>query len=146
MQPEEEKDKYKDRRLTYLEMPNRFRQMANDVNTQTRVSQRVCEALARHLAKQRPKTPEEFERVSYLKEFVQKTAEHNERVINLLKYMHGLLKQVAEDSDILVDGASTIELLRDRSDHIEALMDQTTLIEQLKYERNKRRQNTGNPK
>lgn len=119
--------------------------MANDVDTQTKVSQRVCEALAKHLAKQRPKTPEEFERVEYLKEFVLKTGEHNARVMRLLAYTHVLLKQVAEDSKILVEGASTIELLKDQSDHIEALMAQTTMIEQLKHERNKRRQNTRNP-
>jgi hypothetical protein len=102
----------KDSRLKYIEMVNQFRDRANTVDFQCKASQRICERLAKTLTKERPKTPLEFERHEYLKDFILKTSANNEATLELLNWMNGFLQDIATDAKVLIDGA----ILRDKLD------------------------------
>jgi len=121
--------------LKYLDMPKSFQTRANDIDIATKVSMRKCEALAKHLAKSRPKTPDEFERVEYLKETIVATAAHNEAVDAFLKYAADLLKEVAEDAKALCDGADLRNKLLDQSDTILAQIEESREIMRIQKER-----------
>lgn len=132
-----DKDNGKDLRLKYVELPAAFRTQANDIDTQAKISQRTCEALAKHLAKSRPKTPEEFERVEFLKDFLLKTGKHNEMVMGFLKYMHGFLSEVLEDAHVLIDGAVLRDKLKDQGDTILLQIEESRTIMKIQRDREK---------
>lgn len=132
---DEDKDRYKDKMLKYLDMPKSFQTRANDIDIATKVSMRKCEVLAKHLAKSRPKTPEEFERVEYLKETIVATAAHNEAVEAFLRYTGELLKEVAEDAKALCDGADLRNKLLDQGDTILRMIDENKEIMQIQAKR-----------
>lgn len=137
----------KDSRLKYVDMGKTFANHAGAIARQTKISQATCERLASHLSKQKPRTPEEFERVEYLKNFVLETSTLNEMTITLIDYIHGLLSDIATDSEVLIEGAilrdklhyqsETLELMiQDRDKHVQHIYDKK--IEEL-------RQNKANP-
>lgn len=115
-------DEQKDSQLKYLEMPTAFRGRATEIDILCKQSQRTCVMLAKHLAKERPKTPLEFERHEYLKDFVGKTADTNEKVLQLITHIHELLQGIATDAEALTEGAKLRDQLRDQSDAIVTLM------------------------
>lgn len=111
----------KDSRQKYLDISTAFNSRATEVDLFCKQSQRVCEMLAKYLAKEKPKTALEFERVEYLKDFVMKTAKNNEATLQLLVYMKGFLADILEDSKVLIDGAILRDKLQFQSDTIELM-------------------------
>jgi len=113
-----DKDQGKDRRLKYVELPAAFRNQANEIDTKAKISQRRMEAMAKTLAKARPKTPDEFERVEALKEMIVAQAAHNEAVAGFLQYTNGFLSEVMADARAYIDGAELLDKMKDQSDTI----------------------------
>lgn len=124
-------EEQKDGRLKYLEIPESYKSKAMDVNLWVKQSQRTCEMLAKHLAKQKPKTSEEFERVEFLKEFVLKTSQSNEKVLALLDFITGFLNEVMADGYIYQSGAVIMEQMAMQSDYIADLNKQTSNLKEL---------------
>lgn len=114
---------FPDARLKYIEMPNQFKGRANEISLTCKQHLRTCEALAKRLAFEKPKTKQEFEKVEYYKDFVIKTSQLNDQVLGLLDYVHGLLNAIAKDSALL-DEAKTKDTLRLQSETIELLYQQ----------------------
>lgn len=114
-------DEFKDRRLKYVEMPQVFQRKAGEIGITSKQHLRACERLADHLSKQKPKTPQDFERVEWMKDFVVKSSELNERTIDLLDYLRDMLQEVANDALSLAEGAKIRDVVRDQSDAIEML-------------------------
>lgn len=124
-------NEFKDARLKYVEMPKEFHNRANDINLTCKQQFRVCQQLAVRLAKERPKTPQEFEKNEYLKDFVIKTSQLNEQVLGLLSYTQDLLNAIAADSSV-VELALQNDTLRLQSETIEILTQQREdLIQQV---------------
>lgn len=120
-----------DSRLKYIELPNQFRGRANDIALTCKQQFRVCEQLAVRLAKEKPRTPQEFEKNEYLKDFVIKTSQLNEQVIGLLDYVQDLLNSIAADSSVVAD-AKMKDTLMFQSQTIEILTHQReTLVKDL---------------
>lgn len=109
----------KDSRLKYVEVPVVFKQKASFVDIHCKTSQKVCERLARSLAKAKPKTPDEFERVEFMKDFVLKTAANNEATIELLQYLKGLLEDILIDHKHFIEGAILRDKLKFQGDTLE---------------------------
>ena len=130
--------------LKYLELPTVFRTRANDIDIEAKRLLRTCDAMAKNLARARPKTPEEFERVEYLKKLIVEMAVHSEAVGGILTFLDGFLQDVMLDAKALCDGADLRNKLLDQSDTILILMEETKTIRSIQDERNKRKQNTGN--
>src|SRR5690606_4466967 len=89
----------------YLELPKEFQRRAGEIDLTAKQHARVIERLAKHLARQKPKTPEEFERVEYLKDFAIKSATMNDQVIDLLAYLRDRLNEIYNDYEAFRDGA-----------------------------------------
>jgi hypothetical protein len=119
-----ELDSDKDSRLKYVEMGTVFKDRASAVDLNCKLSQKSCERFALYLAKQKPKTPEQFEKVELLKDFVLKTSQANEEMMLLIDYMKGLIEDIATDSKVLIDGAVLRDKLKFQSDTIEILINQ----------------------
>lgn len=113
----------KDNRLKYLELPDAYKSQASEISLWVKQSQRSCEKLATHLSKEKAKSGIEFERSEYLKDFVLKTSESNEKVLKLLDYLTGFLTEVMEDSKVLIEGAVIRDRLQMQSDSIEVLFE-----------------------
>jgi hypothetical protein len=113
-------DEFPDARLKYIEMPNQFKGRANEIALTCKQQLRTCEALAKRLAMERPKTKPEFDKVEYYKDFVIKTSQLNDQVLGLLDYVQSLLSEIAADSTLL-DDAKTKDTLRLQSETIELL-------------------------
>ena len=118
MQPE-----FKDNRLKYLEMPRQFKDRANDITLTCKQHLRICEQLAVRLAKEKPKTAQEFEKNEYLKNFVIKSSRLNEEVLGVLDYTLALLNEIANDYKILQQ-AQIKDTLRLQSETVEILIQQ----------------------
>jgi hypothetical protein len=130
-------DEAMDSRLKYLEMPDQFKGRANDISLTCKQHLRACEQLAVRLAKERPKNPQEFERLEYYKDFVIKTSQLNEQVLGLLDYCHELLNQIANDYRT-VGEAKMKDILRFQSDTIEILTNQRDQLVKDLYDERKR--------
>lgn len=102
----------KDRRFKYIEMPREFQGRASTVDFHCKQSQAICEKLASFVARQKAKTPDDFEKLEYFSEFIVKTAKNNEETLSLLNYMRGFLQDIADDAKVLTEGA----ILRDKLD------------------------------
>jgi len=125
-------DNFTDRRLKYVDITGIFYNKANDVSIACRQSQRQCENMAKQLATRKAKTPEEFERIESLKEFVLKTTSANEKMLSLLDYVTGLLVEISEDSKVLIEGAIIRDRLKDQEDTVIMLTQQReSLITQM---------------
>jgi hypothetical protein len=139
----------KDSRQKYVDISIAFNNRATELDLFCKQSQRICERVAKRLATERPKTPLEFERQEYLKEFVLKTSQTNERTIELLGYVKGFLEDILEDSKVLIDGAILRDKLKFQSATIEILMNQSDVEMQRIYTEKKNEilsGNTANPK
>lgn len=113
----------KDSRQKYLDISIAFNNRATEIDLFCKQSQRVCEMLANHLAKEKPKTAKEFERVEYLKDFVLKTSKNNEATLSMLLYIKGFLIDILDDSKVLMEGAILRDKLKFQSDTIEILQE-----------------------
>lgn len=111
-----------DKRQKYLDITQAFNARATEVDLFCKQSQRTCEILAKKLASKKCKTPEEFEANEHWKDFVLKTCKNNEATIDLLKYMHGFLLDIVEDSKVLMAGAVLRDKLQFQSDTIEVMI------------------------
>lgn len=108
----------KDSRQKYLDISTAFNNRATELDLFCKQSQRVCELLAKKLASERPKTAHEFEKLEYLKEFVLKTSQSNERTIEFLLYVKGFIEDILDDSKVLIEGAILRDKLKFQSDTI----------------------------
>lgn len=106
----------------YLELPHEFQRRAGEIDITSKQHLRIIERLAKHLAKQKPKTPEDFERVEYLKDFCVKGAQLNEQTVGLLGYLRDRLNELYADYRAFSDGAKLNSIIRDQSEKIRALM------------------------
>lgn len=106
----------------YLELPQFFQQKAGEIDVLCKQHLRVCERLAAHVAKQKPKTPQEFERVEYLKDFVVKSAELNDRTSEILGYVKERIQDVCSDVTAIKEGAQLKAIIRDQGEKIEKLI------------------------
>lgn len=122
----------KDRKLKYVEMPGVFYGKASDIKIACKQQILACERLAKHLVKKQAKNGKEFEQDEWLKDFVLKTAELNDKTLELLDYIHSLLKDVSNDAQVLIKGSEIRDQLRDQSDTITTLIaTRETLINNL---------------
>lgn len=110
---------WKDRRLKYVELPRTFHARANEIDITSKQHLRHCHKLAQQLAGRKAKTSEEFERIEAFKEFVIKSADLNEKTIELLAYVQSVLQEIADDVQPLCQDSFIHDRLRDQS---EALM------------------------
>jgi hypothetical protein len=111
----------KDSRQKYLDISEAFNNRATEIELFCKQSQRICELLANRLSTKKVKTPVEFENNEYWKDFIMKTAQNNERTIELMNYMRGFLTDILEDSKVLMDGAILRDKLKFQSDSIELI-------------------------
>lgn len=117
-----------DNRLKYLELFRQFEYLANDVKVSCKVSQRSCEKLATQVAATKAKTPEQFEKVESLKEFILTTSSSNDKMISALNTIHGYLVQIASDCNDLLEVANLKNKLEMQSETIQILMEQNEKI------------------
>ena len=130
-------DEEKDSRLKYVEMPREFNHKANEITIACRQMLRSGEQIAKELSRAKVNTGPEFERNEALKDFVLKSAQSTEKMLDLLTYMTGFLNDIAADAKVLIDGAILRDKLKDQSLKIENLMDhRDTLVKDL-YDRRK---------
>lgn len=106
----------------YLELPQVFQQKAGEINVTCKQHLRICERLAAHVAKQRPKTPKDFEWVEYLKDFVLKSVELSEKTIQMIDYIRTTVQAVCDDATALKEGARLNAVIRDQGEKIETLI------------------------
>lgn len=136
----------KDSRLKYVEMGTVFKDRASAVDLNCKLSQKSCERFALYLAKQKPKTPEQFEKVELLKDFVLKTSKANEEMMLLIDYMKGLIEDIATDSKVLIEGAILRDKLKFQSDTIQRITEQRNeaIAEIFDHYQDELRKNTAN--
>ncbi len=134
--------------IKYVDVCRVFRDRASAIDIYCKTSQRTCAQLAKRLANDKPKTPNEFEKHEFLKDFVVKTSQNNEAVLELLAYMKGFIEDILQDSRVLVEGAvirdelnfanETIMLLtQQRNDAIQEILEFTL---DAKYDKRRRDQ------
>lgn len=123
-----------DKRLKYLDMPREFKARAQDVELSCKMSQRMCEEIAKRLARTKPKTADEFERVEKWKELVMTTSQANEKMMSMLDFTHKFLQEIASDAKELIDGAELRNKLEIQSETIEILMSQTATMRKVRDE------------
>lgn len=116
-------NEFKDARLKYVDMPKQFENRANEISLTCKQHLRTCEQLAVRLSREKPKNPQEFEKLEFYKDFVIKSSQLNDQVLGLLDYVHGLLNAIAKDYTLL-DEAKTKDTLRLQSETIELLYQQ----------------------
>lgn len=126
-------DEAKDSRLKFIELPRQFRGRANEVNLNCKQHLRVCEQLAVRLAREKPKTQQEFEKNEYLKDFVIKSSQLNENILNLLDYVQGVLNEIAGDSEAVAT-ALTKDTIRLQAETVEILINQREELVKNLYE------------
>lgn len=126
-------DEAKDSRMKYYDMPIEFHGRANHIALTCKQHMRTCEALARRLATENPKSKNEFEKVEFYKDFVIKTAQLNDQVLGLVDYVQGLLNAMVADLT-LMDEAKAKDTLKFQSDTIDALIDQRESLVKMLYE------------
>lgn len=106
----------------YLELPQEFERRSGEIDLTAKQHIRIVEKLAKHLARQKPKTPEEFERVEYLKDFAIKCAQLNEQTVGLLGYLRDRLNELYADYKAFSEGANLNRVIRDQGEKIEQVM------------------------
>lgn len=125
----------------YLELPQAFQMKASEIDIISKQHLRICEKLATHLAKQHPAEPKEFERVEYMKDFVLKSADLNEKTIDLLHYVKSIIQEIADDVSSLREGAALTAKVKLQGEKIMQVMKERDELQdelnQLKHERRK---------
>jgi len=125
-------EEFKDRRLKYIESPNVFQARAGEIDILSKQHLRTCAKLASQLAIRKPKTPDEFEKIESMKDFVVKSSQLNERTIELIDYLHGVLTEIAADAVPMSENAKAYDRLNDQSETIRMITQQRdTLINDL---------------
>lgn len=122
-----------DSRIKFLEVPGQFHGRSNDIAITCKQHMRACEALAKRLAVENPKTKQEFEKVEYYKDFVIKTAQLNDQVLGLVDYTQSLLNEMMDDATLLAE-AKVKDTLKFQSDTIEVLIEQRESLVKMLYE------------
>lgn len=116
-----------DSRLKFVELPDQFKNRANDIILTCKQHLRTCEQLAIRLSREKPKTSQEFEQLEFYKDFVIKTSQLNEQVLGLVEYTYDLLNQIANDNrtvkqslekDTIRLQSETIEILTEQRDRL----------------------------
>lgn len=105
----------------YLELPTEFKLRSIEVDVTCKQHMRVIERLAKHLAREKPKTAQEFERVEYLKDFCVKSAQLNEQVIGLLEYLTERLNEMYRDYKQFAEGARSVRIIRDQDERLKVI-------------------------
>lgn len=113
----------------YLELPQEFQRRAGEIDLTAKQHARVIERLAKHLALQRPKAPEEFERVEYLKDFCIKSAQLNEQTIDLLAYLRDRINEMYADYEAFRDGARLNRVIRDQGERLEMITNERDALQ-----------------
>jgi uncharacterized protein with von Willebrand factor type A (vWA) domain len=126
-------EEFKDSLLKYVEIGNEFRRRHFEITTSAKAHNRVCENLAKSLAKERPRTQAEMERNGELSDFVIKCAQLNDQVLGMLDYTHKLLDAIQGDLKAIEAGqlvdkhrmqAETIaQLLKQRDELVKTISD-----------------------
>lgn len=122
----------------YLELPQVFQSRAGEIDIASKQHLRICQRLASHLSKQKPKTGKEFEQHEYLKNFVVKTAEMNQKTIELLEYLRGMVQEIANDTKSLREGAALTARIKDQGEKILQTMRERDEAENKYHELRKR--------
>lgn len=117
-------DDEKDSRLKYVEMPREFYLRANEILISCKQTLRSGEQIALELSRSHVKTGPEFEKNEALKDFVLKSAQSAERMLDLLTYMTGFLNDIAADAKVLIEGAILRDKLRDQTKTLQLLWQQ----------------------
>lgn len=118
----------------YLELPQVFQMRAGEIDILHKQHLRTCEKLAKHLARQKPKTPKEFEQHEYMKDFVVKSADLAEQTIGLLDYIKSTVQEICNDTAALRDGAHLNRVIRDQGEKIEQVMKERDEISKKYYD------------
>lgn len=125
----------------YLELPNAFQLQASQIDIISKQHLRICEKLATHLAKQHPTEPKEFEQIEYMKDFVVKSSDLNEKTIDLLHYVKSTIQEIADDVQSLREGATLTAKAKLQGEKIMQVMKERDELQdelnQLKRERRK---------
>jgi len=108
----------RDKCLKYVDMPRTFHHKANDINLTAKQHIRTCEKLARHYSSKKSNNPKEFEQDEWMKAFILKSADLNEKTLDLLTYMAEFLTETAVDATMLIEGAKIQDIIKDQSDAI----------------------------
>lgn len=102
----------------YLSLPHIFEQKAAEIDLTCKQHLRICERLAAHLARQKPTLPKDFEQTEYLKDFVLKSAQLNEKTIQLLDYLKNTVQEITNDAKAFTEGARLNAIIRDQGERI----------------------------
>lgn len=105
----------------YLEISNQFNGRVSEIRIALKVSNRVCEMLAKHIQKEKPKNQLEQDRIDKLTDYVIKTSELNDKVLGLIEYTSELLSAVAVDSVALTDATNLLSTIEFQSETIQAV-------------------------
>lgn len=124
---------FKDSRLKYLEMSTAFSAKINELTLTCKQHLRTCEALAKRLAAENPKTQKEFDKIEFYKDFVIKTSQMNDQAISLVKYTQEIFESILSDSSLLIE-ADVKDTLRLQSESIEVLTNQREELVKMVYE------------
>jgi hypothetical protein len=109
---------FKDRRLKYVELPKAFHAKASEINVTSKQHLRACEKLASHLSRQKPGNPKEFEQNEWLRDFVIKSADLNDKTVALLDYLKVTIQEIADDAQNLMPGAQILDRLKDQEEAV----------------------------
>lgn len=113
-----------DKRLKYIDLNRVFHNRTQQIRLDLKVSNKACEMLAIHVSKMNPKTRIEQEQHDQLTKYALSTSKLNDEVLSLLDYVHGLLTDIGQDSEVLIQGAVIRDRLQMQSDNLEVLIDQ----------------------
>lgn len=123
----------------YLELPQEFQRRAGEIDISSKQHLRIIEKLAKYLAKQKPKTKEDFERVEYLKDFAIKSAQLNEQTVGLLEYLRDRLNEIYADYKAFNEGAKLNRIIRGQDERLKLITQERDELQkelnELKYRR-----------
>lgn len=118
----------------YLELPQVFQMKAGEIDINHKQHLRICEKLAKHLSRQKPKTAQEFEQHEYMKNFVIKSVDLAEQTIELLDFVKTTVQDICNDAKALKDGANLNRIIRDQAESLEMAMKERDEITQKYYD------------
>jgi hypothetical protein len=113
-----------DKRLKYVDLNRVFHNRTQQIKLDLKLSNKSCEMLARHVSKMNPKTAVEQEQYDKLTQYALTTSKLNDEVLQLLDYIHGLLTDIGNDSQVLIEGAIIRDRLQMQSDNMEQVIKQ----------------------
>lgn len=108
----------------YLDFPRKFHHLASEIDIRAKQQIRACEKIGTALAREKPKTAADFELLEARKDFVIKSMQLSEEMVNLLSEMKLYAEAVANDAVTLADGARMADTIKFQSDTIVLLTKQ----------------------